>query len=1353
MTAASSISAGGGQFCWVAAIEGYEYLLTDHSSTSAVATAWSGTGWTSVLSGLEVDCMFEQRCEPWEFRPDVPVCTLLVMDADGNDTFGQAVFRSKPTFQTRLTSTFEPTESGGTMNVQDTTFGSYLGSTGTVYVGGKAYDYSSKTSTSLTVSAAGAGKLAPFTTAGGSVMPWFHPVSPAAGVQVAANPKVTNAPRAAGWIDRQVALYLHKITGGVLDTRATAELKFAGRIKDIQDKGLQTVVVCEDLRGKLLDCVLHEKQFRGRLKEGIRLIAGSYFRAKEQDSGGVRTAADLTVVESGASGTDEINEGYYPLPEFYGRLNDWLNADATLTETWDVSIVDADGPRTQIRVDFGSADSENKLILSTDQPGYLEHMGFEGFKRTSALGYYVSSDEGTSIVTLHGSAAPFRVRAGQNTNTAGARDHRVLTLELEDDTEGTWADLNDHLPPPLKEWSNGANYGLLLIGDNITCFAKHDSDTLFTNVKFNDPFSLMGTTAEADTLRAGKRYGEDGDIDVRQVLLVAGAFSDVMTRLVASINGSGVNHPSYDVYPTGAGIPWSLLGPTWINSLRSLEQASGDDGLVVLIEKPTRLWEVIEPELALRFAWLVFKDGVYQVVSPPTPNATLADHTLNETNKGGVPGDVDSQYTHTDITDKWLRNVVKIEYQRDVTDKYRDTLTIRDTTSIGDQQGEKTVTIKARNSYPGYSATGVAVEGLASALAARMMPVFGKPMRVFKRSLLLTHILDVCPGDTASFSDDIARDPTTGARGISNRGVIVSAQRHKLEPEIFAEVECYYSEEDRTFRYAPAGAFTGSGSTNTVLTIDDHAFSSSTDSTVDAARFVASDAVRVVERDPADPASPDSFTDTVASQTGSTVTLTNGFGAGGRPARDANKKYILVYDSYTSTQTSQKAYAFQADRTDGLIQDTIEPNQYGGKDNTDFSGSSPCEYPELIATAMATEGRPLSPAIGDMVARMANNLGSFGTATHLPWYFGNSGLSLPADSITVRAVYPMPIGFANFPAGKTRLLYIKPEFTTGGDVSVTVTSSQLPPTGNAGAGADLFKVPYNQVVFDGDIEPGVMALPIVEASGAPGCTWITMQTSGTGTFYGFSRCHLGPLWPVNAPWPRSGAEWQLATGRNSSPTALYHLNTDASIRDLIGSVNLTPSADVETEQWAVRTASYGCFTGHLSSSDEIIAASNTSLDVTTGSVAVVWAGAIDLRASGANLGIMGKQSASAGYSLSLDSSGNIDWTVDGASGAQTQSVDISAYIGEPIIIMGEFDTANNSHQLHVWRNGAVTSSAGTTASGLGSLTNTDTFAFGAYGTTSTVTAHHTWGTVLTGSAAEGLTATHLDNLGFAVFGI
>jgi len=155
----TALKTGNTRFCYVLAIEGYSYLITDNASTAAVVTAWAASSWTLCLPGLKVSGPIKRSIHPWQDSIDVPTIQLAVQP-DDNDTFGKAVFQAKGTFNTRMTSTFNPaTDGSGTINVKGT---AGWDASGTVFIGGQAHAYASLGAGAFNISAGGANAHSPF---------------------------------------------------------------------------------------------------------------------------------------------------------------------------------------------------------------------------------------------------------------------------------------------------------------------------------------------------------------------------------------------------------------------------------------------------------------------------------------------------------------------------------------------------------------------------------------------------------------------------------------------------------------------------------------------------------------------------------------------------------------------------------------------------------------------------------------------------------------------------------------------------------------------------------------------------------------------------------------------------------------------------------------------------------------------------------------------------------------------------------------------------------------------------------------------------------------------------------------
>lgn len=1133
-TTDTQLQTGSGQFGFVLLIEGFPYVVHSGASDAAVVTAYAGTGWTQALPGLKVIGSIKQSIEPFKTDLDIPTLTFHVMDCDGNDTFGKAVWKSKPTISSRLNAVFQPAADGsGTITVRDNATGpaAFPSGGGTVYIGTRAISYSALSgSTGLTVSAAGAGVFAPFTGDGSNV--YNRPQGLAEGqiFDQAAPPRVSDVP--ATWIGKHVALYIHRISGGVWDTRAQAHLEFAGTLAKLEDGDGVTVVTCHDMRKKIEDATLLRTQWVGQVKPGIYLRTGDKFKIAETKVTGTFSSGEFTVVASGASGDDECNAGIYDYFEFMAKLEAWLAADGTLTGTWAAYAPQRSvGRRTVFRVQF-AADVLIGAQFYCNNAHLMEFMGFTDHVQSDdggnwrRVGIAQRWDDERFIESID---PPYRTRALYRAGHVGAK----MTLTLEDATRGTWLDHSAYLPPAIHHGTgDGDNWSYVIIGDSQLAVAEYSSDTELINVTPLSGFGQLYSTL--DEFKApGVTFDDPAEVlEVRQIVFLAGKFSSLIPKLFASIDGRGVNHATHDAFPWGAAVPYSLLGDTFVESCESIETADSTDTISIRLDRPTKLKDILIPEMALRFAFLIFKDGVFQFVSPPVPNSTTADHALDETNKAVGPGETEPM-TATEWTSDYLTNVVKIQYKRDHAGKYQGSpITIKDQVSI-DLHGEsEPLTIDAINSVDENSSiSGSTVEALAGNITSRVFPTFGYPVKIIRRTIAPS-LYRIAPGDTVALSDNLVRDPTSGERGVSGRACVVLSSVHDYGHEggrLMGEVVLLHSDEDRTYPLSPAaevdttytsGLYTdGYDSTNLRLHLADHSFSKSTDA-LDVTRFAAGDLVRILEIDPADPASIDAWSRTVDSVGADYIQLTAALSS---PAYSgATKLFAVIPQAYADVQASQKLHAFQADDGDGLVQDVVEPNSYGTQAQLGFTRAVATTKPALLADEAFGDGMPVTPYQLQHLTRMHNNLISYKTATHVPMMMvstaGAALLTATGAAYALRQYFPVYIGGIQA-AGRTRYLSIAPMFRSenGNAVYVKVTSSRFPPTGVSNSG-HTFAGPTRSVEFTTSSTTAVVAsaqnLTPVPAQ-FPGHTWISVELKVTGTeqchCYGFPTFYLKPI--------------------------------------------------------------------------------------------------------------------------------------------------------------------------------------------------------------------------------------------------
>jgi hypothetical protein len=281
---------------WVLAIEGFEYLLTD-GDTAAAATAWAATEWTQALPGLHVLGGYEQKLKPWDPAFNVSQMSFGVLPtgtADADDIVGRLAFGSGAGTMTFLAGEIDCFEA--TIPATST---AQFGASGTIHIGTEQIPYSSRDTTlgASSFTASDRGKFAPFKAASESNQRFAraHRV-PAIGDGHKIPSRIVSQQRT--WPGRWVGLWIHRVVGGVLDTRAQAQLVWAGRIMEVRDDDQtgMTVFDCDDVKGALRDTILLADQWTARVKEGVYLRAGWSFNCIDSD--GTTSSSALSLESS-----------------------------------------------------------------------------------------------------------------------------------------------------------------------------------------------------------------------------------------------------------------------------------------------------------------------------------------------------------------------------------------------------------------------------------------------------------------------------------------------------------------------------------------------------------------------------------------------------------------------------------------------------------------------------------------------------------------------------------------------------------------------------------------------------------------------------------------------------------------------------------------------------------------------------------------------------------------------------------------------------------------------------------------------------------------------------------------------
>lgn len=1038
---------GGAVIQFVAVIEGYNYILTDGDPDVAFAT-WDGEAantWAGALGGMTIDwTSMRQTIEPWQTRIQPMSITLQVMDFDGTDQFGIDTHAKGAGFATSLDGDLNTTDSLVTVKSN-----SSFATGGTLYIGQEAIDYAGKSGTTI-FTPCDRGVRAPFGVEDPSTMVFArnHAIPRVLNTSETKVPTtVSSTPRE--WIGKWVGVWMHIRTGNSINSRADAQLVFAGTISSIGDtsSGI-TIVECTDLRDRIQSAVLLRDQYTAYVAEGVTLRAGMVIKAGD-GTGGTYKSTTLTV-KSSPSTNYEVAPGTYTLAEFESTLNLWFQqakADANLSFDWTVAAQSQTSDGIRCVFTFDKSASVSGSVASMTAPRIVMRMlGFGDTVQWSA------NQQGSGTTFSYTSPEePYRfiIEHGPNITT---------TVEMKFST-GTWVDNTDTLPSNLRPFPTTATteWGLLRFSTGLTLLAHKETLTEFT--LFSPPNAAGLGDVPSDTfLSHGLRASEPGDIYVTQVVMLEGNFSELLTQILVSTGVNGYNSTN-DVLAEqlGCAIPYELLSTAWDESIASLSSPQ-TEACCIILEKPTKLWDRIKTELILRRATLVFRDEYLRAVTWATPTSTTATWDLTEANKKAAVGTIDQQRSPSLTTDEYQVNTVKIEYNRTIEGTFRDSITIIDRAAASD--GDRVVTIQAPNSFAGIASTGQSVEALAAEVAA-WLPVFSRPVRKVRRTIGLEHICTMAPGDQAFVTDNFARDPTTGIRGLTAVPALIVAVSWDLggpslsggTKDFVAEIDLVLEPGTRFAPYSPCAevdSTAGSGGYNAgtkTLTLLAHAHSESSQNN-DMTHFDQGDKVRIIQIDPETAASPLTWADTIASKTTTTATLTTGLAGW-----DSTKRYRMISDAYTTAVSTQKSDVYQADDATGLISSTAQAYRYtfGASTAATWTATSLSQPVSLLSTYGYGDGKPLDVGYERDLVELANNLQSYRTAPIAPTL---NATKITASSGTYQRqilhIMPWHIGPGNFYA-RTRLIHVAPfaRNTEASGKSIWVYWCRRPPSGTS----------------------------------------------------------------------------------------------------------------------------------------------------------------------------------------------------------------------------------------------------------------------------------------------------------------
>lgn len=1125
------ISREGFSYQWVLAIEGYEYIITD-GPTAAALTAWAATSWSSALGGLAINCDFDQSLEAFDAFSSARSMTFSVMDCDDTDRFGIDVARPAFGAKTWLSAAIDANDT--TITVKDTTA---FTSTGTIYIGTERIVYTGKTATTFT--GCTRGKYSAFNRDGVTTNEFGRAHSiPSWDFNVQIQPLVTQYPQT--FIGRWVGLWMHRKRAGVLDSKAEALLVYAGKISDIRDSGNGiTSVACTDLLEVIKESTLHSDPLELRIREGIEVTSFDKLKISVHIDGTASAYMD------GA-----FTPGVYTIDELVSEVNSFAAAlpSTSATSAFSLAIVNTQGGwRVEASARNTTAGSKQCSITLTSSKRVIQFLGLANFDNATSsaaeanFGAWVVgpfTSHATNLVYKVGDFEPLRVADSGIHSAYNNSLASNLTSCYFDSARGTFIDQADSLPQGVATvLQSTGQWGLWMMAGRLYLGKYDEANSKVSNLEPIKGFMETKETESAATFLAAGRLAYSAkpeDMFMRQIVVLEGNMRDLVVGLACGTSVPGYNHATYDRYGAalGAAIPYEPLSSLY-ESLSRIDGATVGNGSIVVLEKPTTFKELFNADMIMRQAFLHWHNGSLRVARWAMPRAAKAVASLTESNKAGQSGD--AQRTVTERTDRHMRNVIKIEYNRvPGKDTYESSFQFVDAASVQNYGNERAVTIKARNSYGDYATTGDSVKSLAPNLLS-ILPMFSRPRFECRRTIDHTLYEKLYPGAVVSVTDNFMRDPSTGARGIIARAAIVLRLRYDFggweygadAPRgMFGEVDLLFFDSDETKALGSSAvvdtSFTtgyyvnGWDGSTTVRTVA-REFAAS-DESVDHASIAVGDEVSIIEINPDDPASPLTWNGTVTYSTSQYIALDvvlTGFIVG--------REYKIVPQGYsTSTAAQRAAYTYLADTTN-LVDAARDAYTFGEDDDSrpTLALASAVAYEsggKIAESGVAdADGPPLDVATIDEMFRAVNHLCDARTAT-----IGNNLRAAGAAS----SVFVMPIYFsAGTITGSMRrnlTIAVICESTSGIANDIMVYLSDAPPTQiGKGAAFAVDDLRFNGRTFGkrttvataSGVNEKSISFDISQMADA-GVLWLTVAAktsamSSAITLYGVSQIQLG----------------------------------------------------------------------------------------------------------------------------------------------------------------------------------------------------------------------------------------------------
>lgn len=1117
----------GFSYQWVLAIEGYDYLITDGPTTAAV-TAWAGTPWTQALSGLAVTGDFDQSLNAFEAFSSARNLSFSVMDCDDTDRFGIDVARPAFGAKTWLGADIDANDT--TITVKDTT---NFTASGVIYIGTERISYSGKTATTFT--GCTRGTYAPFNRNGSTSHEYgrAHAV-PEYDFNVQILPLVTQNPQT--FIGRWVGLWMHRKRAGVLDVKAEAVLVYAGKISDVRDsaKGI-TSVACTDILDIVKDATVFNDPLECRVREGMEVGIFDRFN--------VQVAVDGTATVQLAS---NLTPGFWTLEQILSDINNILGGLPTVSanSTMAMALIYTDaGWRVEVSAKNTTAGSKQCHVVISGSKRILQFLGLANFDNATAsnadathgywaIGPFASSSTVAAYRT--GSYEPLRVAdagAGSQYNTSLGTN---LTSIYIDSAKGTFTDQSAFLPQSVDTgFTYGTGWCLWMMAKRLYVGRYDEANSKIEKLSPLEGFMSTEDAKKGDTTLSFGRLpysAKPEDFIIKQVVVIEEATRNLIVKSLCSTSVPGYAHATYDAYggQLGAAIPYEPIA-SLVESLARIDGNTSSNSSMVILDKPTTIKEIFNADLILRQAFLHWHNGSIRAAKWSVPRASQAIAALTEANKAGTGND--AQRTTSERTDRFLRNAIKIEYNKVAgKEEYESFFNFVDIASQQSYGVERAVTIKARNSYGDYATTGDSVKALAPGLLG-ILPLFSRPRFECRRTIDHTLYERLYVGAPVTITDNFLRDPSTGQRGVTNRPALCTRLRYDFggwefdggEPRPqFGEADFLMLDSDDGKPLCPAAvvdvAFTsgpyvsGFDGVQSLKTVPKE-FAASSESE-DLAAFAVGDEVSIIEINPDDPAAPihiDCTISAIASlyYLAVDVLLTPaGFVAG--------REYKIVPREYAGATTAQKAaYTYLADTT--YTVDAARDAYTFGEDDDQRSAlllasAVPYVTGGKIAEHQAadTDGQPFDVCSQVEMLRALEHLCDARLATV-------SGCLRPTSTLAGIFVLPVYVSGGTCTGGMQRNLRatMRINVPSGSARPAIVVSDTPPRMTDRGAGFLPSKIVFSGKFDRTDVVSGLsgalgISIDYATARGkGDGLLWVTIMPKGdadTGVqFYGLSR--------------------------------------------------------------------------------------------------------------------------------------------------------------------------------------------------------------------------------------------------------